>query len=213
MILALDSSTESGCAALVDGTRILKEVEFAGGRARIGGGASSALKEFSGDRVDGVIVGIGPGSYNGIRASVAAAWGFATARGIPLYGASSLLALAPGEYIAAGNARQGHYFFALVRDQEFVIEPMLVSFEELAKKVSAQSGIPVLVTSGGLENLESARTSVPSPALLAGLATGDAVPATDIPKPIYLKPPHITQPRSAIPARMASILPDQTAES
>jgi len=197
MILALDSSTENGAAVLVDGGRVVREVDFAGGRARAGGGAAGALREFSDQPVGCVIVGTGPGSYNGIRSSVAAAWGFALGRGIPLHAASSLLALAPGEYLAIGDARQDRFYFAHVRDQDFVVEPMLVTRGVLLQKLDTHPDLPALTPTGGARVPSGARPAFPNPVLLAGLAGGEPVPAGEIPRPIYLKPPHITPPRPA----------------
>ena len=67
-----------------------------------------------------VIVGIGPGSYNGIRSAIAVAWGISTARGIPLVGISSLLGLDEGSYCAVGDARRGQYYLARVSSGRFV---------------------------------------------------------------------------------------------
>ena len=67
-----------------------------------------------------MIVGVGPGSYNGIRSAIAVAWGIATARKIPLVGISSVLGLDDGEYFAVGDARRRQYFLARVRRGNFI---------------------------------------------------------------------------------------------
>ena len=108
MILALDASTTRGSVALVSDHEPLREIFIDSPRGR-GGALFSALEKIVGEAADieRVIVGVGPGSYNGIRSALAVAWGIATARGIPLVGISSLLGLDEGSYCAVGDARRG----------------------------------------------------------------------------------------------------------
>lgn len=190
MILALDSSFAVGSVALIQDGRILREIRVETPRGR-GGAIFGALQDVLRD-ADGlrrVVVGTGPGSYNGIRSAIAAGWGIATARKIPLTGVSSLLGLADGEYCAAGDARRGQYFFARVRDGRFLEGPCLVDADEL--KTRAGTG-PVL-TPAEVPFLPGATLRMPEAARLAFLgAEGD--PA--MPEPIYLKPAFITAPRT-----------------
>ncbi len=196
MILALDSSTESGSAALLEAGHLLREVTFAGGRNK-GGGAAAALEDLavSGELIDVVVVGTGPGSYNGIRSAVAVAWGFAKARSANLHGVSSLLAIAPGEYLAAGDARQGQFYFAHVRDGKFVVEPTLLTPGALKEVVTGHLDLPIY-SPAPLDLLPGAVVASPRATLLAGFATTEVdQPLPGIPLPLYLKPPHITKPR------------------
>ena len=62
--------------------------------------------------IDEIVVGIGPGGFTGIRIGMATAMGLGQARGIPVYGASSLEALAVGGALA----RQGDELIAAVID-------------------------------------------------------------------------------------------------
>lgn len=196
MILAIDSSSESGSAALLEEGRVIRAISFAGGRAR-GGGAAFAIEELAASEhsIDGVVVGLGPGSYNGIRSAVAAAWGFAMTRNSPLTGVSSLLAISSGEYLAVGDARQGHFYFAHVSHGRFLVEPGLLTGEALLQAVDQHRGLPVYTSTELTPLLPESVVSVPQAALLARYA-GNAGPCITIPKPFYLKPPHITKPRN-----------------
>jgi len=194
MILAIDSSGEKGSAALVEEGRIVREISFAGGRAR-GGGAAFAIEDLAacGESIESVVVGLGPGSYNGIRSAVAAAWGFSMARGAGLTGISSLLGIATGEYLAVGDARQGHYYFAHVSGGKFLVEPCLVTPEAMLAAVARNQELPIY-TPAELTMLPGAVVTAPQAALLASYA--DRPPVSFLmPKPLYLKPPHITKPR------------------
>lgn len=195
MILAIDSSSERGSAAILEAGRVLREISFAGGRAR-GGGAAFAIEELaaSGESIQSVVVGLGPGSYNGIRSAVASAWGFAMARGCGLTGVSSLLAISPGEYLAAGDARQGHYYFAHVRGGTFLVAPCLVSPEDLLALVGENQELPVYSSADLTSLLPESVVTAPQAALLASYVDQTS-PFPTMPKPIYLKPPHITKPR------------------
>lgn len=117
-ILALDSSTLTGSAAVLDGGVVLAESAC---RVRATHSSSSspsrarvlARAELSLDAMDRLAVGVGPGSFTGVRIGVATAKGLAVATGLPLVGVSSLDALAEGAWameegvlVAAIDARR-----------------------------------------------------------------------------------------------------------
>jgi tRNA threonylcarbamoyl adenosine modification protein YeaZ len=93
-VLAID--TASRLRALVlrtdAGGAILAEREVAGGR--LDQLLPAAIAELLDDSVAAVVVLTGPGSYTGVRAGMAAGLGVAMARGLPLYGAGNLQAIA-----------------------------------------------------------------------------------------------------------------------
>jgi tRNA threonylcarbamoyladenosine biosynthesis protein TsaB len=96
LILAFDTATEVATSALVADGEVLGErvsrastlLEDVDALLRRGGTQS--------DAVDALAVGIGPGSFTGVRIGLATARGLALALGIPVAGVSTLAALAAG---------------------------------------------------------------------------------------------------------------------
>lgn len=102
-ILAMDTATEECALALGErvGERvdIVAEHDFSAPRAALGRVLPAAQEMLLrvGLRpadVSEVVVGRGPGSFTGVRIGVASAKGFAHGRGVPLYGVSTLDAIA-----------------------------------------------------------------------------------------------------------------------
>ncbi|MGH7991633.1 MAG: tRNA (adenosine(37)-N6)-threonylcarbamoyltransferase complex dimerization subunit type 1 TsaB, partial [Limisphaerales bacterium] len=97
-ILALEFSSEQRSVAIARDKIILaKAVESGGGRnTNAFGMIEKVLAEAKIEReeIEVVAVGIGPGSYTGIRAAISIAQGWQLARGIKLIGVSSAECLA-----------------------------------------------------------------------------------------------------------------------
>ena len=148
---------------------------------------------------DALCVGLGPGSYNGLRAGIAAARGFATARNLPLHAIPSPLALhGPDEgFWAVGDARGGHYWIARIQLGVFMEEPRLLSPVETLSHLSSYADLPIL-GSAVLPKIGNLLIETPSAVRLAILAEKNdpSFLVSGTPEPIYLKPPHITHPRA-----------------
>lgn len=113
-IVALDTSTTVTSCALVEDGRVVWEKELT---EKAGDVLPAALGDLTG--VDAVAVGVGPGSFTGLRVGLAAAKALAYAKKLPIAGVSSLLALAhgqPGLVCAATGARKGELFTQFFRD-------------------------------------------------------------------------------------------------
>lgn len=96
MILVLDAATSTVVAGIADAKGdVLSERKLPGGRGDvIPGMVSSLLEELSlqPESITGVVCGVGPGSFTGIRIALSFAHGFAFRRGLPLGGVSTLAA-------------------------------------------------------------------------------------------------------------------------
>jgi tRNA threonylcarbamoyl adenosine modification protein YeaZ len=186
-ILAIECSSQQGSVAVFEGGGLAKSWQFESPRGRgssVFGHLESALREVP--QIDRVVVGTGPGSYNGLRLSISAAWGIARARNAELGGLSSLLGYDSEEYFALGDARAGQWFVARIADGKFVTPPALLPPEDVFRLL--EPGVPVFATSC-LRGLPDAVVAAPSAAILA---RRDFVEG--LPQPLYLKPPHITKP-------------------
>jgi tRNA threonylcarbamoyl adenosine modification protein YeaZ len=99
MQLAIDTSTGMAGLALVQGYRILAEMTWQCGSnhsVELSPRLVTLLEQSKCDvkSLDGIIVALGPGSFNGLRVGVSEAKGMAFALGIPIVGVSTLEATA-----------------------------------------------------------------------------------------------------------------------
>lgn len=197
MILAIESSTTRISLALVSPEET-RELNFAIPRNR-GGEMFSRLQDLLTPEtpLTRVVVGLGPGSYNGIRSALSAGWGISAARHVPLVGLSSLLGLAEGRYSVIGDARRRQAYFASVEDGAFVEPPHLLELSELPEKLASLGDCPLLSPSGFAEVPAATITPI-SAARLAALG-GKMAPQSLVPEPIYLKPAYI----NLAPARVS----------
>jgi tRNA threonylcarbamoyladenosine biosynthesis protein TsaB len=160
MILALETGGNLASLSLLDGVEVVAERSF---RHRMSLSRDLmpaidqmlAAAEVPWEDVDAVAVGLGPGSYTGLRIGLVTAKTLAWASDRPLLGISSLAALV-APYPAAAEtllcavleARPGEFFTALYqrRDEALHIraEPTVLRTAELAVRLASYPG-PVLV--------------------------------------------------------------------
>jgi tRNA threonylcarbamoyl adenosine modification protein YeaZ len=199
-ILSFDSSAARGSVAVVDNGAAIFAEEFDSPRGR-GGGLFAALERAiqACGRPDRIAVGIGPGGYNGLRTAISAAEGLKLATGAELVGIASVRALPcdAAEYFAVSDARGGVFYCVRIRDRALVGDFDLLDLAALTARLEAEPAAPVLAPAE-ISALPRAAVSFPDAAILARLAL-DEQPSTTTLEPLYLKPAHITQPRSKTP--------------
>jgi tRNA threonylcarbamoyl adenosine modification protein YeaZ len=97
MILAFDTSSAACTAALFDGDgECVARADEVIGRGHAERLVPMLDELLDGRRADSIVVGVGPGSFTGIRVAIAAAHGLAIGWGAELSGMSSLGLLAAG---------------------------------------------------------------------------------------------------------------------
>jgi tRNA threonylcarbamoyladenosine biosynthesis protein TsaB len=166
--LILDTSTERGYIALFDGDDLLYSKEFPFGlqhTLQLMPEMEIAFQETGvrPQQLSYIAVGVGPGSYTGIRAAVAAAKSMAYACQVPLVSFCSLMAFIPteeGPFAAMIDARTGGaYLISGIRQGdhiEYTSEPSLKAIKEIESEFS---GIITIVTPN--KKLLETRFSVP----------------------------------------------------
>jgi tRNA threonylcarbamoyladenosine biosynthesis protein TsaB len=199
--LAIDTSTtRGGVALLVDGILQLDE-SFVADRshsASLFSVLERARALIPGQRLDQMAIGLGPGSYAGVRIAIAAAIGFEFGLGALLLGIPSAAALeteAP-HYLAIGDARRETFYFTRVEDGACLEGPLLATESELRARLAGRPDLPVF-TSVPIPEFPDALIALPSAAKIARIAaTGIGSPVTGDLEPIYLREPHITKPKT-----------------
>ena len=202
MILAIDTSTAACSAALFDsaGNCVANRDEL------IGRGHSERLvpmldELLGGRRADRILVGVGPGSFTGIRVGIAAAQGLAIAWNCELGGMSSLALLAAqADRDSVGAAVDGGHGELFV--QQFdgaTLKPtsdlLNLPPAEAARAIPATlvigSGAAILVDTRGWGE---AREGWPSAANTMGVPVAQRSLA---PRPIYARAPDARVPEAA----------------
>lgn len=193
--LALETSTDRGSLALLEAGEVVFSRSFLSDRTH-SEQLFLSLQEAGITRCDRVVVGLGPGSYSGVRVSIAAAIGLGLGFGAELVGIPSVAAL-PTEvrrFQVIDDARRNSFAYALVEEGEVVEGPRLMSLEELSARLDPS--LP-LFTANVLPGFPAATVLQPCAERLGRLAEqGRGIVARGNLEPLYLREPHITQPKS-----------------
>jgi tRNA threonylcarbamoyl adenosine modification protein YeaZ len=199
--LAIETSTPQGSVAIVAYGDLIFDEKFTADRSH-----SSALfsclerARACAARFHQIAIGLGPGSYAGVRIAISAALGFHLGTGGKLLGFSSLAALDTDarEYIVIGDARRESFYFARIMDRFFLEGPRIVKEMELRELLHSFPTQPCYATAP-VPDFPSAQIVPPSALVIARLASeGQCIVMSDNLEPLYLREPHITQPRTQI---------------
>jgi tRNA threonylcarbamoyladenosine biosynthesis protein TsaB len=217
-VVGFDTATDDTAVAATRGGEVLYEALL--GSSEQGGPlhATSLLGEVEravaaaggwGD-VERIGVGLGPGSFTGVRVGIASARGLGLGRGLPVFGVCTLDALGRGLGAAAGgrdrlavtDARRGEAFAALYSPAgERLWGPLVSSPEDLAERIADLARPALCGGSGAIRfrrQLASKGAEIPADAdpvhrvaarhicaLVATAGDGEAGPGA----PIYLRAP------------------------
>ncbi|MEV8307068.1 tRNA (adenosine(37)-N6)-threonylcarbamoyltransferase complex dimerization subunit type 1 TsaB [Streptomyces flavidovirens] len=211
LLLAVDTATPAVTVALHDGDSVVAEAGQVDARRhgelllptvdRVLAEAGLKL-----DAVTGIVVGVGPGPYTGLRVGLATAETFGLVLGVPVHGLCTLDGLAyaagiAGPFAVATDARRKEVYWARYADARTRVgEPAVDRPADIAEQLA---GLPV-VGSGALlypEAFPDARgpehQSAGALASLAAekLAAGDAGGFL-APLPLYLRRPDAQVPKN-----------------
>ncbi|WP_155058614.1 tRNA (adenosine(37)-N6)-threonylcarbamoyltransferase complex dimerization subunit type 1 TsaB [Streptomyces blattellae] len=209
LLLALDTATPAVTVALHDGTDVVASSSQIDARRHgelLLPAVDRVLTEagLRLDAVTGIVVGIGPGPYTGLRVGLMTADTFGLALGVPVHGLCTLDGLAYASdmgspFVVATDARRKEVYWARYADSRTrVTEPAVDRPADIADRVA---GLPA-VGAGALlypdtfpSVHEPEHVSAAALASLAAerLAAGEELPA---PRPLYLRRPDAQVPKN-----------------
>lgn len=188
--LLFENSTDIGTVALADDGEIVVRRSF----SKAGELAVATHEIFSRfGAPDEIVVGIGPGSYTGLRVASATAVGMQLALGCPAYGCPSVLGYQALSYHVVGDARLGAIFLASVEEGRLIRGPELLPANEFRSLRTTLAAAPIFAI-GPIPGVSDLQV-VPPEAEYLIRCRASFVPGLE---PLYLKEPHITQSRKAI---------------
>lgn len=204
LVLALDLSTSQGVLAVVRGAEVLLETSFQSERshnAQVFAPLAQALAVIPEGEKAILVVGTGPGSYTGVRISIAAAQGVALARGWRVLGWPSIASADAASYSVLGDARRGQYYHAAVKEGRMIQAPRLMPAEE-ASVIAADGGVWLTFDAKPPLGLATVTLATPNAVTLARLVA--ALPESELEtiaalalEPFYLQEAFITVARKA----------------
>ena len=211
MILAIETSSAQGSVALgrAAGDEPVWRAEFATGRGH-GGALFAALEEamrrVAAGQLEEIIVGLGPGSYSGVRLAVAAATGLALATGARLGGRASPVALATDApaFHVLGDARREAFYYTAICAGRPIRGPELLAAAGVGERLRMEPDWPVFGDRADLaglpETIAPIAVCLPVAARLLSrkLAPAEIAPAGTALVPIYLRAPAITLPKPRV---------------
>lgn len=207
LLLALDTATPAVTVALHDGTSVIASSSQVDARRHgelLLPAVDRVLTEagLRLDAVTGIVVGVGPGPYTGLRVGLMTADTFGLALGVPVHGLCTLDGLAyaadiDGPFVVATDARRKEVYWARYADSRTrVSEPAVDRPGDLAP-----DGLPA-VGAGALlypDTFPDARAPEHvSAAALASLAAERLAAGEELepPRPLYLRRPDAQVPKN-----------------
>jgi len=148
-----------------------------------------------------IVVGLGPGSYAGIRIAISAAIGLQAAGRTELIGYPSVCAmpLEEAEYTVVGDARRSSFFFVRIRDRAVFGKFELLSKAELEKRINESIRVPIASSDSPSQFPARVELAYPSAEILAQLASDTGRHFVGPPlEPIYLRGANVTVPKQPI---------------
>jgi tRNA threonylcarbamoyl adenosine modification protein YeaZ len=192
VLLAIDTSAGTSVAVVADG-RVLAEAAEAGTRRHaeaIGTLLKAALADarIEPDAVTGVVAGMGPGPFTGLRVGIAAARAFAFGVGVPVHPVVSHDAIAFGHderVLVVTDARRREVAWSLYEPGVVRLEgPQLIEREVFGSIAERYPGVTVL---------DPPTVSAASLALVAELLLAAGRPLGPD-EALYLRAPDVTLP-------------------
>jgi tRNA threonylcarbamoyl adenosine modification protein YeaZ len=192
VLLAIDTSAGTS-AAVVDGERVLSEASDPGTRGhaeQIGLLIQRALADANATPHDitGVVSGMGPGPFTGLRVGIAAARAFAAGRGIPVHPVASHDAVAFGRttptLVVTDARRREVAWTSYDATGAHTSGPHLAHPEDLETAVDGYAAF---------ERIDAEEVSAASLGLVAARHLAAGRP-TGPDQPLYLRAPDVTMP-------------------
>lgn len=203
MLLAFDTSSTVCTAALFDGSgRCVARADEEIGRGHAERLVPMIAELLQGRRADRILVGVGPGSFTGIRVGIAAAHGLAIGWDAEVSGMSSLALIAAGagtETEVAAAVAGGHGELFVQQFDRGTLEPSSPVANAAPAAAALLINAELVVGSGARQLIEArgwgeAREARPSAANALRLpAALQQLP----PKPVYARAPDARVPEAA----------------
>ncbi len=193
--LVLERSTDVQSVAWISAEGMVTSRILDGADCRSGDWVVRVEEFLDGRRPDRIVVGVGPGSFAGIRAALGFAQGYALGAMCEVFGLPSPCALAGDEpLVVVGDARRGSFWVAHFEGKRLVQPVFQVSREDLASSVPTCATV---VSPDARRIDEPLRAvfgeaycgaAVPTAAGLARFALANPAALSPEPLPIYLNP-------------------------
>lgn len=194
MLLAFDTSSAACTAALFDGGVCVAQRDELIGRGHSERLVPMIAELLDGRRADCILVGVGPGSFTGIRVAIAAAHGLAIGWNAELHGMSSLALLAAGaanDGAVAAAVVGGHGELFVQQFDAMTAEPT-TELRNLVPDEAARFTTASLVIGSGAPRLVDARGSGEAREAWPSAANALKLPQSLRslpPKPVYARAP------------------------